>query len=217
MKAFVIMFNRLTWPKALCQRLTNLGLEVILIDNGSVYPPLLEWYKNCPYRVHHLPNYYGHRSLWQSGIISNYSDEYYLVTDHDLDISSVPDDMISVLMQGLEYDVVKSGLSLKLDDLPNNPYTKQVTDWETKFWQTEKRGKFFFSDVDTTLAIYKADRVPANDSDKFFRAVRCDKPYEARHLPWYNTPDNLTEEERFYMDNIKRDVYWTGKFKETWR
>jgi hypothetical protein len=217
MRAFVIMFNRLTWPKALCEQLSDVGLDVILIDNGSVYPPLLEWYKHCPYKVHYLPNYYGHRSLWQSNIISQYKDEYYLVTDHDLDISNVPDDFVDVLMEGLKLDVVKSGLSLKIDDLPKNKYTESVIEWESKFWETEKRDKFYFSDIDTTLAIYKADRVPKDDSDKFFRAVRCDKPYEARHLPWYNSPDNLTEEEKFYMENIKRIGYWTTKFNEAWK
>lgn len=216
MRAFVIMFNRLTWPKALCERLSDEGMDVILIDNGSVYPPLLEWYKKCPYKIHHLPDHYGHRSLWQSKIIDQYKDEYYLVTDHDLDISSVPKDFVDVLMDGFQYDVVKSGLSLKIDDLPDNAYAWEVYNWEKKFWQTEKRGMFYFSDIDTTIAVYKRDRVPMDDSDKFFRAVRADKPYEARHLPWYNTPENLTEEEKFYMDNIKRIGYWTSKYKSTW-
>lgn len=210
------MFNRLTWPKALCERLSDEGCEVILIDNGSVYPPLLEWYKICPYKIHYLPNHYGHRSLWQSNIIDQYKDEYYLVTDHDLDLSGVPEGFIDILLEGLKLDVVKSGLSLRIDDLPDNGYTKQVAEWEKKFWETEKTGMFYYSDVDTTLAVYARERVPLDDSDKFFRAVRADKPYEARHMPWYNTPENITKEEEFYMDNVKRNVYWTGKYKEVW-
>lgn len=218
MKAFVIMFNRLTWPKALCEILSDLGCEVILIDNGSVYPPLLEWYKTCPYKIHHLPDHYGHRSLWQSNIISQYKDEYYLVTDHDLDVSDVPKDFIEVLLKGLDNPlVIKAGLSLKLDDLPDNKYTKKVIEWEDKFWKMPKdENGFYYSDIDTTLAVYSRLRTQEAHDDKFFRALRAPKPYEAKHLPWYNTPDNLSDEERFYLDNVKRVAYWTSKFKETW-
>ncbi len=103
MKAFVIMFNRLTWPRELCKRLAKEGCEVILIDNGSTYPPLLKWYKTkCPYKIHYLPNTYGHKSLWTSGIINEYNDEYYLVTDHDLDLSLVPNGFIKILRYALD-------------------------------------------------------------------------------------------------------------------
>jgi hypothetical protein len=217
MKAFVIMFNRLTWPKALCERLSDEGCEVILIDNGSVYPPLLEWYKKCSYKVHVLPDHYGHKSLWQSNIISQYKDQYYIVTDHDLDLSLVPEGFVDFLMKGLENDVVKSGLSLKIDDLPDNPYANKVYEYEKRFWH-EMRDKngFYFSEIDTTLAVYDRDRVKAFETDRFFRAVRAPKPYEARHLPWYNEPGKISEEEQFYIDNIKRVAFWTMRYKETW-
>ncbi len=219
MKAFVIMYNRLTWPQALCKRLTEEGCEVILIDNGSTYPPLLEWYKTCPYKIHYMPEWSGHKSLWLSGIINEYKDEYYLVTDHDLDLSLVPKGFIDFLLQGLKYDIVKSGLSLKLDDLPDNEYTKEVLSWEGKFWKTERSKEgFYFSDIDTTLAVYARDRVPIGEFDnRFFSAVRSPQPYEARHLPWYNTPENMTEEEKYYLSHIAIWGYWSGKFKQIWK
>lgn len=213
------MFNRLTWPKALCEQLSDVGCEVILVDNESTYPPLLEWYKKCPYKVHFLPDTLGHKSLWKSDLIDQYKDEYYIVTDHDLDLSQVPKDFIEVLTKGFQNDVVKSGLSLKIDDLPVNSYTNEVISWETKFWQTPRDANgFYFSDIDTTLAIYKRDRVPlAAQGDRFFRAVRSPEPYTARHLPWYNTPETITEEEIFYMNNLKSCGYWTLKYKEHWK
>lgn len=217
MKAFVIMFNRLTWSKALCENLADIGCEVIIIDNGSIYPPLLEWYKNCPFKLYQLPNHYGHKSLWQSGIINEHKDENYIVTDHDLDISNVPSNFIQLLVNELyKTDRIKSGLSLKIDDLPKNSYSDEVIKWETKFWLTQRTaGNFFYSDIDTTLAVYSAERLAKVTTDEgFFRAIRSPKEYECKHLPWYNIPGQLSEEEQFYADHIKRDAYWTRKLKE---
>ncbi len=210
------MFNRLTGPQALCKRLEEERCEVILIDNGSTYPPLLEWYKKCPYKIHYMPKWSGHKSLWMSGVINEYSDPYYLVTDHDLDLSLVPNGFIDFLMLGLKYDVVKSGLSLKIDDLPENEYTKEVIEWEDKFWRTKQSPEgFYFSDLDTTLAIYKRDIVPMGQYDnRFFSAVRAPKPYEARHLPWYNIVGQLTEEEEYYFSNVDIWGAWSTKFKQ---
>ncbi len=215
MKAFIVMFNRLTWPKKLADDLTALGCEVILIDNGSIYKPLLDWYANCPYKVHYLPSTFGHKSLWQSEIIKQYNDENYIVTDHDIDITNVPKDFISVLTNELyKTNRIKAGLSLAIDDLPENPYTAEVKKWESKFWLTEQTGRgFYYSDIDTTLAVYSKRRIELIDteSDAFFAAVRSPKPYTAKHMPWYNIPGSLSEEEQFYAQNVLRCAYWTRK------
>jgi hypothetical protein len=214
MKAFIIMFNRLTWPLKLIEKLEKVGCEIILIDNGSTYPPLLKWYKKCKYKVHYLPNTYGHRSLWQSNIISQYKDRYYIVTDHDLDITDVPDDFIEVMMKGLCEDVPKAGLSLMIEDLPINNYTNEVRLYEDGWWKTSKdKNGFYYSDIDTTLAVYDSKYLT---EERFCRAVRTPDPYTARHLPWYNTPDNLTEEEIYYKDNVAIHVHWVSRFKGIW-
>lgn len=217
MKVFIIMKNRLTWPKAMCEFLADTGSEVILIDNASTYQPLLDWYDTCPYTVHRMEKNYGHLVFWKSGLCNVYTDRFYIVTDHDLDLSGVPHDYADFLMKGLENNVVKSGLSLRINDLPNNPYAMQAFDWELKFWQTKQdKNGFFNSDIDTTLAVYDRERkfgFPP-ESNTFFSAVRSPEPYTARHLPWYLTPGNMTEEERYYHE--RTDKYWSGKFKKVW-
>jgi hypothetical protein len=224
MKAFIIMFNRLTWPQKLCQDLTNSGCEVILIDNNSTYQPLKYWYKTCQYKVHYTQNL-GCKSLWLSGIINQYTDEYYIVTDHDLDISGLPRDWIKVLMDGFTHNVTKSGLSLKIDDLPDNPFANEVKEFESRFWES-KLGKYYSAPIDTTLAIYSRERMKGirfpfdliDDSHSiFWNAVRSPKGYEARHLPWYSTPDTLSDEEKYYIKHIGNDGFWTRKFNEAWK
>lgn len=203
----------------MCEFLSDHNINVILIDNNSTYKPLLDWYENCPYKVYRLYDNLGHKCLYKSGIIDEYKDQYYILSDHDLDISNLPSDFIEVLMSGLENkNVIKSGLSLEINDLPNNQYTDMVINWEKKYWERPiVHNNFYLSEVDTTFAIYDRNR-EYNDfpeSDNFFKAVRSPRPYTARHLPWYNTLENITEEEMYYIKTT--NTYWLGNFKEIYR
>jgi hypothetical protein len=118
--------------------LSDHNIEVILIDNKSSYQPLLDWYEVCPFKVYRLNENLGHLSFWLSGISETYKDRFYFLTDHDLDLSQIPDDFVDVLFKGLENPKkpLKSGFSLKIDDLPDNTYANQVRDWEYKFWNS---------------------------------------------------------------------------------
>lgn len=213
MKVFIISYNRLTPLKNMCEFLAGAGCEPIIIDNASTYQPLLDWFKDCPYDVIRMKENRGHQVAWHNGQMQFTDDRYYIVTDHDLDLSGVPLDFCDKLMKGLELfpQVIKSGLSLEINDLPKNSYTKEVYDWEVKFWQTEKKHGFYLSDIDTTFAMYDRKRnfghLPNN---RFFSAVRADRPYTARHLPWYL--EALNEEERYYLEHTT--TYWATKFKE---
>lgn len=217
MDCFVIMYNRLTWPRRMCEILSEAGLNVVLIDNMSTYPPLLEWYLDCPYEIYRLGRNLGHKALYTSGILDERGCGKYILTDHDLDLSGVPMDFPEMLEEGLESNphVRKAGLSLEIDDLPDNLFTREVRQWEGNYWrrQTDNRG-FFFSEVDTTLAYYDRSREHAGfpSGDEFFSAVRSPRPYTARHLPWYNTPENITPEEEYYMRST--NTYWSGRYKE---
>ncbi len=204
----------------MCEFLTATNVTPIIIDNDSDYPPLLEWYEEgCPYRVIRMEKNFGHLALWKSGLLKLYTDRYYCVSDPDLDLSSIPHDYIDVLMRGLQENpgVTKSGLSLRISDLPQNAYTKKVIEWEKKFWQ-KKAGSFFLADVDSTFALYDKQidfgKLPP-EGNKFHWAVRSPEPYTVRHLPWYNTPQSIeaNEEEKYYFDRTQ--TYWAERLKET--
>jgi len=204
LKAFIIVFNRLTWPKKLAEHLSALGCEVILIDNHSTYMPLIEWYMYCPFKVHRMEKNYLSNVLWTANIIDEYPDQYYIVTDCDLDISQVPSDFIGVLMNELnDRDVYKAGLSLEIDDLPDNEMTRAVIAHEERFWRTPTtKNGFHLSDVATTLALYDRTKF----TGMFLNAIRAPRPYTARHLPWYLTKETLTDEEKYFVETTQ----WTG-------
>lgn len=218
MKVFIIAYNRLTPLKAMCEWLEQRGCTPIIIDNFSSYQPLVRWYDTCPYMVHRMWTNMGHQVFWKAEFLTRFIDRYYIVTDPDLDLSGVPDDFVDVLMKGLLANptVIKSGLSLRIDDLPDNPYANEVKAWEQKYWdRPQDEHGFYKSEIDTTLALYDRERVFGQlPNDLFFQAVRSPYPYTARHLPWYQTKESVAanEEEKYYMDHTH--TYWSGKFKE---
>jgi len=194
-KTFIINFNRLTLPKTMAEWLAARGCDVMFIDNASDYPPLLEYYHNCPFDVVRMDRNYGHTVIWDCNVLDQLDIHgRYIVTDPDLDLSGVPDDFISVLNRGLDThrDVDKCGLSLRIDDLPDTSEGRYIREHEAKYWKRQNSSGFYDADVDTTLALYR------EGVDWYsHRAVRAPFPYTARHVSWYYddlsqlTPDEL--------------------------
>jgi len=210
------MYNRLTIPKKLAESLADTGCEPILIDNSSTYPPLLEWYKTCPFKVHTFKQRYGERVFWDSKLFDEYNDEYYIVTDHDLDISNIPCDYADKLIEGLQNpNITKCGLSLEIDDLPNTEYSTTARNFELKYWQEKDYLGNYIAGVDTTFAMYdrKRQTLGWDYGDKFYQATRLPKPYSAKHMPWYLNEHSLEldQEEKYYHTGCTN--FWSLVYK----
>jgi hypothetical protein len=207
---FVNNCNRLTWTRDICEQIVRLGGEPIIVDNASTYPPLLAWYADCPYNVVHCKNL-GPRAPWISDTVAKTvrDGSLYAVTDPDLDLSGVPDDCFARLEAGLRHGVAKSALSLELNDVPVAQLEKlhngrRLRDIEGAYWRQPLGDGFYRADTDTTFALYRrGSEGPMLDGSRatprFFSAVRADRPYTARHIPWYQT--DLDDEDRFYIEN----------------
>jgi hypothetical protein len=124
--------------------------------------------------------------------------DYYVVTDSDLDLSGIPLDVLDVLRAGLERypQVHKAGLSLEINDVPADTLN---LDWERSLWTRRIDDLWFDALVDTTFAMYRRGAGWAGNG------MRSDRPYTARHVPWYRKMD---EEERYYMDHA--DIRWAS-------
>ena len=206
------MFNLITWPKKLAEDLSKLGCEVILIDSNSTYPPLLEWYEHCPYKIHRLKENWLSCAFFKTDIYDQYKDDrFFILTDPDLDISETPKDFIEVLKKGLENTDVpylwKAGLSLSIKNLPVNDMTKRVIHHERVFWMDNRLNDygFYVAPIVTTLAVY--DRTKSSFylngthwSDQFSRALRSPYPYTCKHIPWSLTKEDLTDELKYFIE-----------------
>jgi len=206
--------NRLTTTKNMVDKLLELNPDeqIIIIDNGSTYPPLLNWYKAMsPYDYSN--NVYvrffgneGHLALWATKIDKELG-EYFVYTDSDI---ILPDDFPTewkLIMFNLIrwysgiYD--KIALAIHIDDLPEHyRYKNQVIRNEARWWlekhDTEMLNYLYKADTDTTFAMMR------NFGDNCYKSLRIARPdMMCKHHGWYLDLDNLDEEEKYYLDHLE--------------
>lgn len=200
-------FNRLEWLRAQLAWLETAGMRNIsIIDNGSTFPPLLAFYETTNYRIFRRQNMgplalWGCEDLWRS-----VKDSYYIYTDPDvLPADYCPRDCAAFLKSQLEQrpSLEKIGLGLKIDDLPDS-YAKKsdVIAWESQYWESRLGTSLFRAAVDTTFALYR----PRAMGGWWLRGARTDEPFVARHMPWYQDSNAVSEEDVFYAKAVRKGI-----------
>jgi hypothetical protein len=164
-----------------CQR-----IDVVIVDHGSTYPPMLDYLDRSGHPVIYAGDRPPH-ALWDGDLLAGLvGDSRYLVTDPDIVLDS-PADWLDRLGEELDCgDVVKAGLGLRLDDLPDTQLAAKVRAWEAPFWTSRRPSGAWAAPVDTTLALYPPVR---SGGFRLAPAARLDSPYLIRHLPWYGDDD----------------------------
>lgn len=214
----IINFNQLFYLKQLISFLEQKKAKnIIIIDNNSSYPPLLDYYKEINNRVtiHRLNENLGHLVLWKKReLFKKYTKGFFVLTDADIvPNSNLKEDYLNGLLKMLLKHKTKSkvGLALKIDDIPNTFILKEnVINWETKFWISEIEKNVFDAEIDTTFALYwpKTDRLINYLYPSFFNALRVGGEYIATHGGWYIDHNNLTEEQKFYFKTANNSNSW---------
>lgn len=190
---YLISFNRHEWLKNMAKECERFSDNIIIVDNQSSWPPLLEWLQHCDYKVIYSPQNYGKKVVWEMNLPI---DNFYVVSDPDLDISTVPAEVLTYLREGLlRYpDYASAGLSLSMEGV-HRFFADRVKAGESKFWKETVDGKFYRAAIDTTFAMYRLGDKPSYGNRPALRAV---PPYTAKHIPWYMDPANMTEEDKHY-------------------
>lgn len=209
-------FNRLSTLRLLLESLEKRGYKnIYILDNASTYPPLLEYYKICPYKVILLGENLGFRALWKSKKNRTlFCNDYYIYTDSDVMLAeNCPDDVVGhlfyLLKEKYKY-AAKIGLSLRIDDLPDCYALKsKVMEWEQQFYTYENADHLHPAPVDTTFALYRP-RVGLSRS-RSVESYRTAAPYSLKHLPWYMDSEHLSEEELYYVRQCKHATSWSSK------
>lgn len=222
---YIISYNRLSYIRLLTDFLEKRGFQNIhIIDNQSSYPPLLEYLKTSKHQVHYMNKNYGHMVFWESGKFDDVAkNQYYVISDPDiLPTDECPNDFMNVFLRLLqEYpEVTKVGFALKVDDLPEHySVLKRAIELERQKYPPEIRLKdkegareFYQAPLDTTFALYRPSK--SRVSKDFYKAVHVGGEYVARHLPWYSTPDNFTEEDLFYIRTAGKSSNWSQYAKK---
>jgi hypothetical protein len=203
MKIFITNNNYITWPKAMAELLANQGHQVIFIDNGSTWEPLLDWYENCPFEVRRERNI-GPRAAHTK--IRETEKEPFVMTDPDYDLSMVPEDWPEALMEGLRRQpgLPKCGLSFDMSRVPqenyahehkellcpkDNPECGLMVTWGT----VSEDGYFMNYPLDTSFAIYKP-KIPFA-----IGGAMLTRPYTGLHLPFHLVLDPPADSTKIYV------------------
>jgi hypothetical protein len=227
---FICNFNRLEPIKRLIKSLTDRGYHnIVILDNGSTYSPLLDWYKTLhPNQVYFCKSNYGPQALdcvrnYESEFQKKYNhivlNEYHVYTDSDVvPTETVPDTFIDDMIEMCKkYKIPKLGLSLKIDDLPNHFLLKdRVIKHESSFFEREyiidEKCQLFKAPVDTTFAV-NSPGMACGYSDFAYRAAG---DFFARHEPWYFDTNDLPEDEKYYLEHFEENrnrTHWSNILK----
>ena len=214
---FIVSFNQLKYLKQLVTYLnTNNYLNIIIIDNNSTYPPLLSYLKDIESKVKviRLKQNLGHLVFWElQQSIDVYTKGYYVVTDPDIiPLLDCPKDFLNYFKSILLKKPTKTkvGFSLDISNLPEeNPNKLKIEKWELKFWKNKTIDGNYNADIDTTFALYRP--FYKYHAYHFYNSIRTKSPYTANHAGWDVDPNNLTEEQVFYMKTVNSSSSWLNK------
>ena len=145
--------------------------------------------------------------------------EYYVVTDPDIELDNVNDDILDFYIHVLNTTGVNSvGPMLRIDDIPDYyPRKQNVIDGHGhQFWKRTrhrinyKNNKFLFihCDTDTTFQLASRKNIPSNFPNG--NSIRCLSPYSARHLDWYLDPNNLPPCQKYYAQRCSNTSHWAN-------
>lgn len=212
---FIICKDRVTVLKQCIASYEKLGdVEIILIDNGSTYPPMIEWQLSCPYKIYRNKPLNNTADISESvGTIIDYwyktnDSPYYIVTDPDIELEEPSPKLLEYYKEilGIERSAVCVGPMLRIDDLPEHfslkkeMYASHILQFWGKPNYKYKESKIQPAAIDTTFGMYRK-------GFKFRRlnsGIRVHEPYMARHLDWYLDTNNLSEEQLYYFDHASQ-------------
>lgn len=192
--------QQVEWLKAAGQNNIN------VIDNGSTYAPLLDYYETADINVIYHENV-GPYVFWVKGLHTQ-QDAPYIVSDGDCaPAADCPKDLVRRLHEVYEQKPLckKAGPGIRIDNLPDTyQFKQQVIEHETQFsLEAHRDGDMFDAILDTTFALYPA----GSAFPDWGGHIRLAAPYVIEHYPWYVDSANPTEEDQYYLAH--RNSAWT--------
>jgi len=203
------------------EALRSRGYEnIVVIDNQSTYLPLLEWYKTSGVDVFHNDvtenSCHAFRDLVLMGhpkfkeIVS----DWYVFNDSDIiPVESAPKDFIEDLISyAKKHGKSKVGMSIKIDDIDlSYPLNAWVHSYESTYWTNaivDGDVELYPHPIDTTFAVHAPGTIPTWSND----TLRAGVPYIVKHAPFYYDPNNLPEDEKYYLSHMnKQSSNWSSK------
>lgn len=213
------VFNTATYLSSMVEQLEKLNLtNIIICDNGSTYPPMLQLLDELSNKYHVVKwgKNMGPRVYTEDKDICSKMPKNFIVTDPDLLFNpEMPKRAIDKMKRIIDtYGISKTGLAIDIDSPDERKRffnARQVDLWERNYWsrkveQYPERDDLYAAPIDTTFCLYDRDkflleidgvagRMTCNTS-----AIRIAGRFTCRHMGWW-ADQPLTEEEYDFYKN----------------
>lgn len=211
-------------------RYIDTPFEIVIFDQKSTFGPTVNYLKSL--EANGIPVIWNPRNgampemcedlrvVIQEWLLLNPA-PYYIVTDPDIALDGCGRDILEFYASLLQMfnDITCVGPMLRIDDIPDHyPFKEEAIKRHYKqFWGnvprviTYKNLKYHIlpSMIDTTFAMYRSDFAFKNLNV----GIRTYAPYMAQHLDWYIDPNNMTDDQLYYMKQANHHVaHWGAGF-----
>lgn len=227
----IISYNQPTYLKSMVSQVRLFSDRILVIDNASTFPPLLEYYSVLEeegVEVLRMDSNRGHTVYLCKKVQERIaelskgtpSDGWYVLTDPDLILPQIGD-LISTLTQiAIEFGSNRVGPALEINHpdirrelLSNhrNPLSRPMIEWEGFMYLFPISSKerpdlpIYKANIDTTFCLINT-KLPPTDGNQY----RVGGAYTAKHRPWYkNWRDELLpgEYETYRSGNISSNYF----------
>lgn len=211
------VFNQLTYLKNLINWWTWYCPDqpIFIVDNGSDYTPLIEFYSQMQDKNIRLIRYVENDFITNMNdfISSNYIKpyEYYVISDPDImPHPNTPINFLQIWMTYLETkNLHRIGFNLIIDDLPTCLNEREMIICNERELLKDREVitydgfTGYKAPIDTTFCLYKKANggwaAPMNGEDW----GNCVRLFNAFHLGWYINGESLNNEMEYYFKSSK--------------
>lgn len=218
----IINYNQLYYLRQLLDFLRKRNFKnIIIVDNNSTYPPLLDFYeeKKENFTLERMKSNLGHLVFFENKELQQkYNKGFYFLTDADIvPNENLPKDFATQMIGYLRKyfrAVTKVGFALDIENIPEEyPLKEKVFAWEKNYWRNPVEKNVYKAKIDTTFALYKPGYPKKKTDYTFYNALRLSGDFTCKHGGWYLNPNALSEEQKFYLQTSSSAGSWTTKLK----
>lgn len=211
MTTIIIGYNQYTYIKNMVTQLEKYTKDIVIIDNGSTFKPLIDYYNNeYKYTLLKMNKNHGHK-VYEKEFINNIIGDIYMLTDPDLEFNkNLPNNFIQEMINiSNYYQAEKVGFALLIDapDIRTDvkSFGKSIIDFEKQYWVC----KFYYPNHELYSAAIDTTFCLVNKQNKGGH-YRIGGNYTCKHLPWHIGFDKklLKDEYEYYSKNNISTNYW---------
>ena len=212
-------FNICTYVRNMVDKFRGFGFRnIIIIDNGSSYPVLMEYYKELQETgcalVLYYNNNFGPRYFHCSGIYKMLGPIPHIYSDPDCGLEFIADNFVTRLLElSVKYKCAKVGCALTLPTLDNAKKDvasnlEEANSWEKQFWQKPLEDSIYEAIIDTTFHLFNPNYYSGNENF-LGTSIRVAEPgFLCYHLPVFKFDPIKKEELAYYIEQGKA---WTHR------